>query len=290
MRRASSRKVLLLKPVSPFSIWGNVCEKICQPVSTLYSYRRLLHCVSCLVGLRSQLSQTRSKFAHVRESLKISDKTDHDLTADDKSTYQCKSDDKFNPILIDSSDCDSETGLQSFLITGSSDKECKRRSPSPMKSDSKKRQTSSSKPDGQRPTSSSRPDGQRPTSSSSSKSDGKHPVSSVKKINWGNNSAASKSPRQEDTELLDKEKRLRLLEQDLDYLRPPKSSSGIDFMKLFNGPPELGDEDKPCVEDNLDVDFKANDKGALIFDPASLPKEYCEKTRETIAKVLTENL
>ena len=149
-------------------------------------------------------------------SLKICDKTDNDSNADDKSAYQCASDDKLKPKLMDSSDCDSDTGLQSFLITGSSDKDHKRRSPSPMKSDSKKRQTSSLKPDGQRPTSSSKPDVQRATSSSSSKSDEKRPASSVKKINWGNSIAAPKTPQQEDTEKLDKEQRLRLLEQDLD--------------------------------------------------------------------------
>ena len=44
-------------------------------------------------------------------NLRISDKTDS--VSDDKSKHQGKSNDKFNsPILIDSSDCDSNTGLQ----------------------------------------------------------------------------------------------------------------------------------------------------------------------------------
>ena len=66
-----------------------------------------------------------------------------------------------------------------------------------------------------------------------------------------------------------REQRLRLLKLDLDYLRPPRSTSGIDFMKLFNGPLELDNEDKPCAEDNLDVDFKANKKKALLFERSS---------------------
>ena len=48
--------------------------------------------------------------------LRIRDKTDS--MSDDKSTYQCKSVQFDSPILIESSDCESDTGIQSFFIAG----------------------------------------------------------------------------------------------------------------------------------------------------------------------------
>ena len=48
--------------------------------------------------------------------LRIRDKTDS--MPDDKSTYQCKSVQFDSPILIESSDFDSDTGIQSFFIAG----------------------------------------------------------------------------------------------------------------------------------------------------------------------------
>ena len=50
------------------------------------------------------------------DNLRISDKTDS--MSDDKSTYQCKSVQFDSPILIESSDFDSDTGIQSFFIAG----------------------------------------------------------------------------------------------------------------------------------------------------------------------------
>ena len=66
-------------------------------------------------------------------NLRISDKTDS--MSDDKSTYQCKSVQFDSPILslIESFDCDSDTGIQSFFIAG------KRGATSPTKPQSKKK-------------------------------------------------------------------------------------------------------------------------------------------------------
>ena len=65
------------------------------------------------------------------DNLRISDKTDS--MSDDKSSYQCKSVQFDSPILIESSDCDSDTGIQSFFIAG------KRGATSPTKPQSKKK-------------------------------------------------------------------------------------------------------------------------------------------------------
>ena len=64
----------------------------------------------------STIATFRSHEEVMIDILRIRDKTDS--MSDDKSTYQCKSVQFDSPILIESSDCDSDTGIQSFFIVG----------------------------------------------------------------------------------------------------------------------------------------------------------------------------
>ena len=87
-----------------------------------------------------------------------------------------------------------------------------------------------------------------------------------------NKSSTSKKQLKDQTQL-DKEQRVRLLvlQQDLDYLKKPRASSGINFVNMFDGPPELCVGNQPTVENNLDIDFEANNCQELFFSPSSIP-------------------
>ena len=45
----------------------------------------------------------------------------------------------------------------------------------------------------------------------------------------------------------------------------------MNFVTMFDGPPELCVGDQPTVEDNLDIEFKANNCQELFFGPSSIP-------------------